>query len=377
MESSKQLGPTRTLLLQGTSYCSLDCDYCYLRDRSSRAKMEPSTARAALRWVEKNGLNRGGMSILWHSGEPLSLPVSYYREVFALARSELSVDAPARLELQTNGISINDAFCELFCEYDVSVGVSIDGHAGLHDLRRRTKSGRGTHAAASRGFELLQKWGLDPVVYCVVTLATLEEPQAFIDYFETLGAKMICLNFEELKGNNRASSLGPGIEERLRQFLDAVYERCRTSSYFAIREFHGVHNRLGLLSSGTAPPSSMVSTPLSMVMVDCSGNISTFSPELLDQDHPSYGSFILGNVFDHSAQDLLESPQFKKIHRDIALGLEACRQSCPYFALCGGGVPANKLGEHGTFATTATLDCRIRVPMTLDVISRFEARHGH
>ena len=362
---------TRTLLLQPTSYCSLDCSYCYLRNRAERNSMSVSTARAAVRWIEQNGLNQGGMSILWHSGEPLSLPEEYFREVFAAVRSELNPEAPAVFELQTNAISVSDRFCELFCEYDVSVGVSLDGPASMHDARRRTRTGHGTHAASSRGLALLQKWGMDPVVFCVVTEDSLAQPLEFVDYFESLGIKMLCLNFDEIKGANRSSSLDLRSTERLQCFLEVVYERCRTSSYFAVREFHNIHNRLAQAAEGRDFKNvSEVHSPLAMVSVNWEGKISTFSPELLDQDHPLYGQFIFGDVFSQTAEEVLSHPTLQAVHRDIRVGLDACQKSCGYFNYCGGGVPSNKLGENGSFASTVTRDCTIRVPTVLRAISR-------
>jgi uncharacterized protein len=53
---------------------------------------------------------------------------------------------------------------------------------------------------------------------------------------------------------------------------------------------------------------------------------------------------------------------------DIAAGIERCRRTCPYFAFCGGGAPANKYFENGSFDSTETLFCRLSKQAVLDVV---------
>ncbi len=59
-------------------------------------------------------------------------------------------------------------------------------------------------------------------------------------------------------------------------------------------------------------------------------------------------------------------PRFQQLEQEISLGVERCQQTCPYFAFCGGGAPANKF-EKGDFAATETLFCRLHKKVCLDV----------
>ena len=49
--------------------------------------------------------------------------------------------------MQTNGMLIDDEWCEFFRETPIKVGISLDGPQWLHDLRRKTRSGGGTFVA--------------------------------------------------------------------------------------------------------------------------------------------------------------------------------------------------------------------------------------
>jgi uncharacterized protein len=51
----------------------------------------------------------------------------------------------------------------------------------------------------------------------------------------------------------------------------------------------------------------------------------------------------------------------------VIAGVERCRDACEYFSLCGGGAPANKLYENGSFDSAETAYCRnvIMAPLRL------------
>ena len=109
------------------------------------------------------------------------------------------------------------------------------------------------------------------------------------------------------------------------------------------------------------------SRPFAIVNVDCEGNFSTYSPELLGLSSPRHGSFALGNVATDSLESVLASPRFLALDDEIRRGVEMCQETCRYFAFCGGGPPGNKYFENGNFASTETLFCRLHKKATLDV----------
>ena len=116
--------------------------------------------------------------------------------------------------------------------------------------------------------------------------------------------------------------------------------------------------------------------PFGMVNVDCRGNVSTFSPELLGLEDARYANFIVGNVHDDSFADMAASPALQAMSRDIAAGNAMCERECGYWSVCGGGSPINKLSENGSFASSATTFCELvhKVPtdLVLGALDRLE-----
>jgi uncharacterized protein len=57
--------------------------------------------------------------------------------------------------------------------------------------------------------------------------------------------------------------------------------------------------------------------------------------------------------------DLVLNQRLVELQAEIETGIGMCRESCAYYDLCLGGAPANKLAEHGSFAVTETMHCRL------------------
>ena len=102
--------------------------------------------------------------------------------------------------------------------------------------------------------------------------------------------------------------------------------------------------------------------------MDWTGNISTFSPELLGLKNPAYEDFLLGNINQDAFADLPHRPNFTRMLADIQVGVEMCREHCEYFSVCGGGEPVNKLAENGSFASSETTYCRLTKMRATDLV---------
>ena len=247
-----------------------------------------------------------------------------------------------------------------FVERRIDLGVSLDGPADLHDARRRTRAGRGTHAAVLRGVRLLQAHGVPFHVICVLTDAALAQPDTVIDFLLVEGIGRIGFNIEELDGVNRHSSIqGTAAERAYRRFMTRVMQRVRAEpERLQVRELTSVLEALASPGFGTYDGNDQ-NEPFAILSIGWRGEITTFSPELLGTAHPTYGSFTFGNVATHALAQVAADPCFQAIRDAIAGGVQACKQTCDYFPICLGGAPANKLGELGTLAGTRTTHCRL------------------
>ena len=360
-------GPVQLLVLQPTPFCNLDCNYCYLPDRHSTARMRwPTLERAVERVLESRFLGET-LSVVWHAGEPLVLPVDWYEEAFE--RIDVLNSRGTRIlhSIQTNGVLIDDRWIDLFHRHRVGVGLSLDGPARIHDTHRKTRSGAGTHHRVMRAVELLNASRLDYHVICVLTSTAIDAADEMHAFFRDAGIRRVGFNVEEIEGPHTSSSLA-GLEMvgAYRSFLRRMLELSRSEGTPQIREIATARSLI--LDRDFDPRNNQQTTPLRIVSVGVNGEISTFSPELLGNRNPAYGDFIFGNVAGHRLEDVLADDNFGVVHKEIRSGVTACRDECAYFTTCGGGAPANKVFEAGRFDVTETMYCRLARQAPVDVV---------
>lgn len=354
----------RLLVLQPTPFCNIDCSYCYLSERQSRARMSLETLDLACRRVFENPHLAPRLDVAWHGGEPLVVPLPWYEEAVAL----MAARRPAWLQLthcfQTNGLLLNEDWGRFFARTGAKVGLSIDGPADLHDACRRTRNGQGTHAKAMRAVRLLRDQGLAFHVITVLTRRALEDPDRLFDFYVENGIKEVGFNIEEIEGENTGSSLGaPDIETKFRRFIKRFFELVwEGPDVLKVRE---LESAVGHLLSDE-PVRDEQNLPFAIVSVGHDGTISTFSPELLGARHSRFDGFAFGKAATQPLADLEHAALFRAVSSEIRRGVEACERSCRFFRWCGGGAPANKLFETGRFDATETMHCRLTRQVVLE-----------
>jgi len=354
---------TRLLILQPTPFCNIECDYCYLPDRNSTARMSLDTVRLAAERLNDDRLVGAQLGIVWHAGEPLTVPCGFYDEAIGVLHEVLGDRTALSHSIQTNGTLINDSWCALFKRHHIKVGVSVDGPANLHDTHRRTRSGRGTHVRAMRGMQKLREHQIPFHAIAVVTAETFAFKDEFFNFFVQAGVAELGCNFDEAEGAHGESSLSNHEAEHaafVRRMLElseggTVGPRLRELS----SAFQLIATPLPKSSwGGRSLPDNAQTSPFALVSVAHNGDFGTFSPELLGQTSYEFNNFVLGNVAANGFLASTKTEPFARLWREVVRGIDSCERTCAYFSFCGGGAPANKLYENGTVASGETLYCR-------------------
>lgn len=366
------------VIVQGTPFCNINCSYCYLPHRTDRSRMSFDTMRTVFTKIFAAEKLSSRISVVWHSGEPLVLGTDYYRQAFDLVNELAEGKTRILHSINTNGTLIDDDWCALFKSYKVNVGASIDGPAEFHDASRVTRAGKGTHAAAMRGVAKLQEHNLPFYVISVLTRAALERPDGFYDFYRNAGIKVVCFNVEEIEGvHAKTSMVGDDVQALFESFLRAFWQRVVADGHkIKVREFENMLRDMTWPDNRVYPHTQL--EPFGHVNVDWRGRFSTFSPELMGQKSERYGDFIVGDFATDTLEDALKNPVLVAIKESIDIGVEKCRASCQYFAVCGAGTPVNKFFENGDFDTTETMFCRMNkmavANVMLDILEQAVAR---
>jgi uncharacterized protein len=357
------------LVIQPTPFCNIDCRYCYLPDRNSKAVVAPATLSNLFSQVFASAWLKDCLSVVWHAGEPMVLPIGFYRDAFRMIDREKPTALEVTHSFQTNGTLIDEAWCNFFSEEHVNLGVSIDGPKFLHDRNRRTRAGRGTFDKTIAGIRLLRQRGVPFHVISVLSGASMAAPRAMFDFYVQEGIERVCFNVEESEGDHISESFADsGVEAAYYRFLSEFWRLSADmpGKITFLREIE--HALQQVIRPADAPFSNQLVEPFAITSMDWAGNISTFSPELLGLKNPRYGDFVLGNINHDALVDMPRRANFVTMVEDIEAGVAMCRERCEYFSVCGGGEPVNKLAENGTFVSTETTYCRMTKMRATDLV---------
>ncbi|MEV0235081.1 FxsB family cyclophane-forming radical SAM/SPASM peptide maturase [Nonomuraea sp. NPDC050786] len=328
--------PFRQFIVKLHSRCDLACNHCYVyehADQSWRSRPKVISAQTAGRvaariaeHVRQHGVDR--IDVVLHGGEPLLAGHERLDEVARELRDALDPECQLDLHIQTNGILLDERYCDLFAEHGIQVGVSLDGDRAANDRHRRYASGRSSYDQVIRAVELLRK---RPDIYAGL-LCTIDVANEPITVYEAL---------RELEPP-RTDFLLPyatwdSPPERwsttaYADWLLAVFERWNADGRpMSVRLFESIIRT----ARGEASLSEAVGLePSTMIVIDTDG-----SYELVDSLKVAYdGAPATGyDVFRHALDEVAAHPGVLARQGGLESLSATCR-ACPIVASCGGGL---------------------------------------
>lgn len=145
--------------------CNLDCSYCFylhkqqLLESSGNWRMSEETLEGFIRqYIE--GQDHDEIIFSWQGGEPTLLGLEFFEKVVSLERKYCPEGKRIENDLQTNGIMLDDKWCEFLAGNGFLVGLSIDGPRYLHDKHRVDRVGNPTFDKVYKAARLLKKHGV-------------------------------------------------------------------------------------------------------------------------------------------------------------------------------------------------------------------------
>lgn len=175
--------------------CNLNCSYCYYlekellyENRKSYQMSDQLLERFVKEYIEAQPTPN--VSFTWHGGESLLRDVEFYKKAL---RYQKMYAKGRQVEncIQTNGVLLNDDWCEFFAENNFLVGVSIDGPEHCHDIYRKNKGGKGTFREVMRGIELLKKHCVEFNTMSVINNYNARYPLEVYCFLKEIGSKYL------------------------------------------------------------------------------------------------------------------------------------------------------------------------------------------
>jgi uncharacterized protein len=319
------------LLVKVATRCNIDCSYCYwFRDAAVYDKpklMSADVVHKLLQRVEQHVARYClvDFPIVLHGGEPLLWGVENFHrfaETCEAISSRTGCEIP--LAVTTNGVLIDREWLDCFEQRNISVAISLDGPAHVHDLHRRTFQGTGTHAAVARAARMLLSRDI-PVIALAVCNPSYP-PKQYVDFFDQCGID----HFDIMIPDATVDDNPPSIATFYKGLLDLWLEANRDRPTVNIRI---IGDMITALLGNNSPTEGVGHNPVELCTVMTDGSVEAHDVLRIAGDGSTRTTF---NIFEHAIDEIRNEPQWKAA-RDASINLcEKCKQ-CKFMNACGGG----------------------------------------
>lgn len=150
--------------------CNLNCSYCYMYNKGNDLfnKVPPSSpievAENVGRLLGREFRTRNPLyaNLIIHGGEPMLMPPHRFRERMSKLLGAFEEEAGSgnlhklAIGLQTNATLVTEDWINVASEFNIGIGVTIDGPKLFHDQYRIDRAGRGSYDQVVRGIRSLQ-----------------------------------------------------------------------------------------------------------------------------------------------------------------------------------------------------------------------------
>lgn len=328
--------------------CNMKCVYCYYEPKAgvSRDSMSETVLEEAIRQYAAMVPEGEALQFLWHGGEPMLRPLSFYERALELQR-RYAAGRPVTNSIQTNGTLIDGRWAEFMAANGWLAGVSLDGPRDSNDRYRRLGAA-GSFDRVLRGIGLLNSYGVDWNAMATVNRANAGRPAEFYDFFASIGTPYLQFSpvVERMApGAAEPAAVGePGrltpesvTAEEWGAFLCGVFDRWRATGGVGrvfVQLFEAtLAGYVGVVPGVCLFGSSCGHAPV----VEANGDVYCC-------DHFVFDRYRLGNIADSTLADMLRGERAAKFASLKAGGAEAdpeCR-ACRYRDICRGECPRNR-----------------------------------
>ncbi|GAB4059042.1 FxsB family cyclophane-forming radical SAM/SPASM peptide maturase [Catellatospora paridis] len=342
--ATSRLWTLSQFVLKVHSRCDLACDHCYMYEHADQSwqrrprAMSPETLRVtAERIAEHAAAHRlHSVRVVIHGGEPLLLGPATLGERLAGLRAAIDPVTKLDLRMQTNGVLLSEAFCEVLAEHDVMVGVSLDGDRAANDLHRRYANGASSYDKVRNALALLRRpeyRRLYAGILCTIDVRA--DPIAV--YEALLAEEPPRLDLLLPHATWDAPPLRPdGDRTPYATWLRRIYDRWTADGRpVPIRMFDSV---LSTAVGGPSGGEQLGLDPVDLAVVETDGEWEQGdSLKIAFEGGPATGL----TVFTHSVDEVAVLPEIVRRQGGVEQLSAEC-QACPVVRQCGGGLFAHR-----------------------------------
>jgi len=330
------------------SACNLNCDYCFFLKKEklypgSSFRMSDEVHEAYIRQLlEAHQVPQ--VTIAWQGGEPTLMGLDFFRRTVELQKKYRKPGTRIENTFQTNGILLNDEWCQFFHENSFLIGLSLDGPKELHDTYRMDKGKQGTFDRVVAAVRLLQTHKVEFNILCTVNSKNSKYPLDVYRFLrDELGAHYIQFIPIVERDNETGYQEGSKITDRsvrpeqFGRFLIAIFDewvKKDVGKTFVLNFDGALAGWLGM--AGTV----CIFGPTCGL-----GMALEHNGDLYSCDHFVEPKNYLGNILKTPMIDLVASDKQRRFGQDKKDSLPRYCRECEVLHICNGECPKNRFLE--------------------------------
>jgi uncharacterized protein len=367
------LVPFRQLVLKVHSRCDLACRHCYVYEHADQswAARPKVISDETITWTANRLAEHAkthalpSVHVILHGGEPLLAGPARLRRVCEELRAGLAGISELDLRIHTNGVQLSERYLDLFDEFDVKVGISLDGDKVANDRHRLYANGRSSHQEVLAAVALLRRERyrhLYAGLLCTIDVAN--DPIAVYDALVELDPPRIDFLLPHATWDE--PPVRPeGAPTAYADWLLAIFDRWDAQGRpVPIRLFDSVISTLG---GGPSLTESMGLAPADLVVIETDGTVEQADSLKTAYDGAPATGFA---VFTDSLDAAALHPGVVARQQGLA-GLSAECRACPVVQSCGGGLYAHRYRSDNGFDNPSAY-CEDLKSLVMQVSSRVE-----
>ncbi|MCL2531352.1 MAG: SPASM domain-containing protein [Oscillospiraceae bacterium] len=311
------------LLKPAGGNCNLRCRYCFYRGHGTREMMTPDTLRVVL--TKALAYAAQHCTIAFQGGEPTLAGLDFFKQAVEIAKQNNPNHCKLTFLLQTNGVLIDQAWCDFLRNENFLVGVSLDGPRALHNANRSQFD------QTLRALKLLQANDVSVNVLAVLTKQSCHRYAEIDAFFRKLGVNFVqhipCLEpYGQPRGKQPWALASKDYETYLKAAFDCWHEDILRGQYRPHRYFD---NLLGLLHDRSPEACGMAGQCSLQMVVETDGSVYPC-------DFYVHEDYCLGNLREDGMQAIDQRRRELHFIEQSAQQHPDCL-ACPWHPLCRGG----------------------------------------
>lgn len=280
--------------------------------------------------------------VIYHGGEPLLIGIEAIERITQKIKSVVSPASNVAFSIQTNGTLISEENLDRLERLNISVSLSIDGPAAIHDKHRVDHGDKPSFNKVDSALKMLLN---RPNIFSGVIAVIDPEfpPSIALEYFNSLSLT----NLDFLLPDANYNRLPPGKEQNPSIYTNWLIE-CfnlwfNEYPHIRIRFFEAILDAIVGLPSKT---DSLGFGDVSLITIETDGNYHDL--DVLKIAHEGASNLNLGGLSTNTIEEALESPQIQKHRRLLTKkGLSSICQKCSIVDICAGGSVPHRYSNDG------------------------------